>query len=111
MHRSVIVAKITPGREDDVARVFAESDRTDLPRLVGVVRRELYSLGDLYVHILETNQPADIALAKARADKEFGRVTQELEPFIAPYLPTWRSPADAVARRFYAWQHDLGENR
>jgi cyclase len=108
MHRSVIVAKITPGREDDVARVFAASDRTDLPRLVGVLRRELYSLGDLYLHILETGEPTQVALAKARAEPEFSRVSRSLEPFIAPYLPTWRSPADAVARRFYSWQPGLG---
>jgi cyclase len=104
MHRSVIVAKITPGSEPDVARVFAESDRTDLPLVAGVLRRDLYSLADLYVHILETHEPAHIALAKARSDEEFGRIGRRLEPFIAPYLPTWRSPRDALARCFYTWQ-------
>lgn len=103
MYRTLIVAKITPGSEDEIARIFGDSDRTDLPRVAGVRRRELYSLGDCYVHLLETGQPGHRALDDARQQAEFARVSQRLEQYVAPYLATWQSPRDAVATRFYDW--------
>jgi cyclase len=103
MHRSLIIAKITPGSEADVARIWAESDRTELPRVAGVTSRELYVLGDLYVHLLETEQPGGTAIAGARQHPEFQRVSERLDPYIQPYLPTWQSHRDAVANRFYRW--------
>jgi cyclase len=103
MHRSVIIARIAPGSEPDIARIFNESDRTDLPQVAGVRRRELYSLGDCYVHLLETRRPGQLALDDARQQEEFARVSRRLAEYVAPYLPTWRSPQDAVATRFYRW--------
>lgn len=103
MHRSLIVARIIPGAEPDVARIFAASDRTDLPRVAGVRHRALYTLGDLYVHLLETADPGSSALAEVRDHPEFGRISDHLRPFITPYLPDWRSPKDAMASCFYTW--------
>ncbi|WP_250285758.1 MULTISPECIES: TcmI family type II polyketide cyclase [unclassified Frankia] len=104
MHRSLIVAKITPGAEKDVARIFAESDATGLPRIAGVTHRSLYSLGDLYVHLLETTGDGRRAVDNARGHEEFARVSERLSHYIQPYLPTWRSPEDAIARRFYTYE-------
>jgi cyclase len=103
MHRSVIIARIAPGSEPEIARIFRESDRTDLPRVAGVQRRELYSLGDCYVHLLETERPGQLALDDARRQEEFARVSRRLAEFVTPYLPTWQSPQDAVASQFYRW--------
>ncbi|MEV0847243.1 TcmI family type II polyketide cyclase [Streptomyces sp. NPDC049954] len=104
MHRSLIIARMTPGAEEDVARVFAESDRTELPWIAGVTHRSLYLLGDAYVHLLETGDPGETAVDEARRHPEFARVSERLTPFISPYLPEWRGPQDAVARCFYSWQ-------
>lgn len=103
-HRSIIVAKLTPGSEAEVARIWARSDETELPRIAGVRRRELYSLGDLYIHVLETEQPGTQAVGVAREQDEFRRISDELATFISPYLPAWRSPQDALAARFYSWE-------
>lgn len=103
MHRTLIVARIDPRSEADVASIFAESDATDLPGLVGVQRRSLYRLDDLYVHLLETSSPGGPAVENARGHAEFGRVSDALRPHISPYLATWSSPADAQARLFYDW--------
>jgi cyclase len=111
MYRSLIIARITPGAEDHIARVFSESDRTDLPRVAGVGRRELYSLGDCYVHLLDTERPGQLALEDARQQAEFDRVSRQLSEYVSPYLPTWRSPKDAVATRFYDWTPDHGGAR
>ncbi len=105
MYRSLIVAKIAPGAEGEVGRIWTQSDQTDLPRKVGVRRRQLFSLGDLYIHLLETAQPGTQALTVARGEEEFDRISERLNPFISPYLPTWRSPRDAVATCFYSWEN------
>ncbi|MFI6761756.1 TcmI family type II polyketide cyclase [Micromonospora sp. NPDC050417] len=103
MHRSLIVAKIMPGAESEVARIFADSDQTELPGIVGVRHRSLYRLDDLYVHLLETEEPVAAGLMTASQHPEFVRVSERLRPHISPYLSTWRSPRDAVAGCFYRW--------
>lgn len=101
MYRTLIIARMRPGSEANVAEVFAESDRTELPRVAGVTRRELYVLGDAYVHLLETDRPTEAVMGTIRDREDFRRISTGLEPYISAYLPTWQSPRDAVARRFY----------
>ncbi len=103
MDRSLIVAKVVPTAEDRVAEIFAESDATELPGLVGVRHRSLYRLHDLYVHLLETELPAEGAVEDARGHPEFVRISERLRPYVSPYLPTWRSPRDAMAHCFYRY--------
>lgn len=103
MERSLIVARILPDAEHRVAEIFAESDRTELPSLARVRHRSLYRLDDLYVHLLETATDGDAAVDEARRHPEFARVSERLRPYISPYLATWRSPRDAMARCFYRW--------
>ncbi|MBM0239924.1 TcmI family type II polyketide cyclase [Micromonospora sp. ATA32] len=103
MDRTLIVAKVVPSAERQVADIFAESDATELPRLVGVRHRSLYRLHDLYVHLFETELPGDGAVEGVRDHPEFARVSDRLRPYVSPYLPTWQSPRDAMARCFYRW--------
>ena len=103
MPRTLIVAKITPGTENEVARIFAESDRTDLPELAGVRHRSLWALGDLYVHLLDTAEAGQESIERIRSHPEFRRVSDRLDSFISPYLATWRGPADAQAQCFYSY--------
>jgi hypothetical protein len=107
--RILIVARLTPGGTDDVARLFAESDAGELPRALGVTRRDLFSYQDLYFHHVEFEGPAATAMAIAREREDFQRLSDRLGSFVIPYDPaTWRSPADAMARRFYHWSTDGG---
>jgi cyclase len=108
MDRSLIIAKVVPDAEQRVAEIFAESDRTDLPGLAGVRHRSLYRLHDLYVHLIETDDAGPEAVAAARVHPEFDRVSRRLAEYISPYLPTWRSPRDAMAHRFYHWDAPTG---
>jgi cyclase len=104
MERALIVARLRPGAERDVARIFAESDATSLPGEVGVRHRSLYALGSLYLHFMELDGDVPEAMARAQRLPEFRRVSDNLRPFIEPYDPeTWRSPKDALARAFYRW--------
>ena len=103
MQRSLIVAKVIPSAEHRIGEIFAESDRTGLPDVAGVRHRSLYRLHDLYVHLMETGQAGADPVEAARHHPEFVRISDQLRPYIMPYLPTWRSPQDAVARCFYHW--------
>ncbi|GAB3603178.1 TcmI family type II polyketide cyclase [Kineococcus gypseus] len=102
--RNIIVAKIAPGAEAEVARIFGESDATDLPHALGVTERSLYSLGDLYVHLVEFDRSAAEVMEIAARQPGFGEISRKLDPFISPYLSTWRGPQDASAKRFYTWR-------
>src|SRR5215212_7457579 len=42
MHRTLIVARLDPERQPDVAQIFADSDATELPHMIGVNRRTLF---------------------------------------------------------------------
>jgi cyclase len=103
MNRSLIVAKMLPQSEQEVAAIWAESDQTELPRIAGVLHRSLWRLGDLYVHLLETEQTGAETIETARRHPEFARISDRLLPYIRPYLPTWRSPKDAQAQCFYEY--------
>lgn len=106
MNRSVVVAKIQPAAEHEVAAIWAESDQTELPRIAGITHRSLYRLGDLYVHLLETVQPGADAVRTAMGHAEFAKVSTKLSQYVTPYLPTWKSPPDAQAHCFYEWRGD-----
>ena len=105
--RGVIVAKIKPGSEEEVARIFAESDTTELPRITGVRHRSLYVLDDVYIHLVETDDEFESAVDNVRDHELFKDISKKLEPYIQPYNPeTWKSPRDATAREFYSWEPD-----
>ena len=108
--RGLIVAKIKPGAEEQVAAIFAESDRTELPALVGVRHRSLFVLEDVYVHLVEMDDDFDETVAGVRDHPLFKEISKKLEPYIQPYNPaTWRSPKDATAREFYSWDREPAE--
>lgn len=109
MHRALIVARIQPGREKEVAAVFEDSDRGELPKLVGVRSRSLFRFDDLYLHLIEGDRPLGPAVAEVRDHPAFRSVSAALEPMIRAYHPeTWRGPADAMAQEFYRWSMDSG---
>ena len=102
--RGVIVAKIKPGAEDDVARIFAESDESELPKLAGVRHRSLFILEDIYIHLIEMEEDVDEKIDEIRNHPLFQDISRRLDEFIVPYNPeTWRSPKDAMAREIYSW--------
>jgi cyclase len=105
--RGLIVARIKPGSEEEVARIFAESDESELPQLAGVKHRSLFVLDDIYVHYVETAENFEAAVDEIREHPLFREISKRLDDHIKPYDPeTWRSPKDATAREFYSWDAD-----
>ncbi len=104
MHRTIIVARIEPETEGAVADVFAASDATSLPHEIGVLQRELYSLQDIYLHVIDLKDPPGEVLRRAQKLPGFQQISADLRPYIKPYdEQRWRTPQDAVAKQFYRW--------
>ncbi len=104
---TVIVQRIKPGAEPDVARVFAESDAGSLPVETGVTGRWLYSIDDVFVHLLEQDRTMAEATRRNHESHRpaFAKIMQDLGPYLSPYRPeTWQSPRDSVAQVFYRWR-------
>ncbi|OIK01171.1 TcmI family type II polyketide cyclase [Streptomyces colonosanans] len=107
MYQELIVARMAPGSAPDIAEVFAESDRGELPHLVGVARRSLFQFGDVYMHLIEAERDPGPAIAKVAGHPEFRGISERLSAYVSAYDPaTWRSPKDAMAHRFYRWERD-----
>ncbi|GAA4136159.1 MULTISPECIES: TcmI family type II polyketide cyclase [Actinomadura] len=106
MHSTLIVARIRPGTSDDVAKLFAEFDQTEMPHRMGTRRRQLFTFHDLYFHLQDfDDEHGGAAIEEARTHPLFIGISENLKPFIQAYDPqTWRSPKDAMAQRFYHWE-------
>jgi cyclase len=97
---------MNPDLAEDVADVFADFDRTEMPHLMGTHRRQLFRFHGLYFHLQDfDSEDGGERIESAKTEPRFVQVSQDLKPFIEAYDPaTWRSPADAMATRFYHWQ-------
>ncbi|GAA2301401.1 TcmI family type II polyketide cyclase [Streptomyces kunmingensis] len=105
MHSTLIVARMAPASAENVAELFGAFDRTDMPARMGTRRRQLFAYRGLYFHLQDFDENDGAGrIEDARTDPRFTAISQDLKPYIEAYDPaTWRSPADAMARRFYEW--------
>jgi len=106
VHSNLIVARMDPRSSAEVARIFKAFDETDMPHRMGTRRRQLFMFHGLYFHLQDFDDDnGRERIEEAKTDPRFVRISRDLEPYIAPYDPeTWRSPADAMAQRFYVWE-------
>ncbi|ULR51503.1 TcmI family type II polyketide cyclase [Streptomyces deccanensis] len=106
MHSTLIVARMDPSASLDVAKIFGDFDTTEMPHLMGTRRRQLFLYRGLYFHLQDfESEDGGERIEQAKTDPRFVRVSEDLKPYIEAYAPaTWRSPADAMATRFYNWE-------
>ncbi|HEX4833746.1 MAG TPA: TcmI family type II polyketide cyclase [Trebonia sp.] len=106
MRSTLIVARMDPSSADEVARLFTEFDKTEMPHRMGTRRRELFRYNGLYFHVQDFDgDHGSDAIMQARTDPRFIQISDDLKAFIGAYDPaTWRSPADAMATPFYHWE-------
>jgi cyclase len=109
VHRTLIVARLKSADVTGIAETFDASDASDLPHLVGVSRRTLFSFHDLYFHLVEADQDITPNLYRARSHPLYERINRQLAEHIRPYDPNWKEPKDAMASPFYVWE--AGEDR
>ncbi|MEV8038686.1 TcmI family type II polyketide cyclase [Streptomyces sp. NPDC002742] len=105
MHSTLIVARMEPRSAEEVAHLFGEFDGTDMPQRMGTRRRQLFTYRGLYFHLQDfDSEDGGERIEAAKEDPRFVGISEDLKPFITAYDPaTWRSPADAMAQRFYHW--------
>ncbi|NLU68567.1 TcmI family type II polyketide cyclase [Streptomyces sp. HNM0574] len=105
MHSTLIVARMSAHSADDVAELFTAFDETEMPHRMGTRRRQLFSYRGLYFHLQDFDaEDGGERIEGAKSDPRFVRISEDLKPYIEAYDPaTWRSPADAMAKRFYEW--------
>jgi cyclase len=103
VNRTLIVARMDPDDTEAVAKIFADSDASELPRLVGVSHRALFSFHGLYLHLIESHEDVGRTLPRVRNHPLWREVNERLASHITPYDPAWREPKDAVAQQFYSW--------
>ncbi|MET8676802.1 TcmI family type II polyketide cyclase [Streptomyces sp. NPDC004647] len=106
MHSTLIVARMDPEEFGHVADLFRKFDETEMPHLMGTRRRQLFHYQGLYFHLQDFDSDnGEEQIQGARKDPRFIRISDDLKPYIQAYDPaTWRSPADAMATRFYQWE-------
>ncbi|MFI6079981.1 TcmI family type II polyketide cyclase [Streptomyces sp. NPDC051217] len=106
MHSTLIVARMDVDSSVDVARLFGDFDATEMPHRMGTRRRQLFAYRGLYFHLQDFEEDnGGRLIEEAKSDSRFIRISDELKPCIEAYDPaTWRSPKDAMARRFYNWE-------
>lgn len=103
MARTLIVARMDPAEADAVASIFAESDATELPHMIGVTRRTLFRFHELYFHLVEADDEITPSLYQARKTELYQDINTKLSNHIRPYDPNWKEPKDAMAQSFYTW--------
>lgn len=105
MHSTLIVARMAPDSRSSVAEIFGAFDRTEMPDLMGTRRRQLFTYNGLYFHLQDFDADGGTAIEGARSNPLFVDISETLKSHIDAYDPsTWRSPADAMAERFYDWE-------
>ncbi len=108
MKRTLIVARMTPSDADAVAGIFAESDATELPHLIGVEHRSLFRFHDLYFHLVEANEEITKPLYANRSHPLYEDINTKLAAYMRPYDPGWQEPKDSMATEFYRWNRSGG---
>jgi cyclase len=103
-YQNLIVARLDAAHTGRVAQLFAESDHTELPDLVGVTRRTLFTFHDLYFHLVEADGDVGDRLGAVRGHPLFQELNDALANYVEPYHPGWREPRDALAVPFYQWR-------
>jgi cyclase len=101
--RTLIVARMDPADTDAVSQIWADSDATELPHLIGVSRRTVFRFHDLYFHLVEADDDITPNLYRARSHPLYEDINTRLATYIRPYDPGWREPKDAMADPFYRW--------
>jgi cyclase len=108
-NQMLIVQRIKPGAEPEVARIFSESDSGQFPVQMGVTGRWLYSIDDVYLHLMErTDEAVTQGMGQGHHTPALTKIMEELSPYTSAYSPdTWHGPQDALAKEFYRWRADI----
>lgn len=102
MYSGMIIGRLRPGaKKEEIIDAFQRSDTTELPHMIGVSRRSVFLLGDIYVHLVEAEMPISDVLNAMKDHPLFIDVKQELDGCIAPLAPELYP---GIATEIYSWR-------
>ncbi|MFA1549850.1 TcmI family type II polyketide cyclase [Actinomadura chokoriensis] len=99
----LMIGRVEPGNEAEIAKVFGEHDASELPREIGARRRTLYSFNGLYLHLVESDIEFRAKLYENRLHPLFQETNRRMKDLITPYDPRYPTMRDAEATPFYSW--------
>jgi hypothetical protein len=99
-----MIRRMQPQHAPEVAEIFAEHDRTDLPLEIGASRRVLFRFHDLYMHLIEAPEDIMGRLYQARTHPIFQQTDQRLAKLLTPYSAETVDMRDSRAEIFYTWE-------
>nr|AEM44264.1 cyclase [uncultured bacterium] len=109
MDPTLIVTHFKPGSEKEIARLFSKSDATELPELIGVQSRRLYTFHDVYIHLVQgVERKVDADVTRLHDHPLFQEISKALDDYIIPFTGRWGSVEQASAKQFYHWERGLG---
>jgi cyclase len=104
MYNGVIIGRLRPNvQKEEIIKAFQLSDNTELPHLIGVSRRSVFLLGDIYVHLIEAEMPLTDVLHVMKDHPLFIDVKQDLDRCVAPVTPELYP---GIAHEIYSWSAD-----
>ncbi len=105
-HQALMIRRFDPADADRIAAIFASHDQSNLPRQIGVQRRTLFQLEDLYLHLVESDVDFLANLHSARNHPLFQQIDSQLAPLLAGYSPATATMGSSAAQPFYRWSAD-----
>jgi len=102
-YQALMVRRFDPRDAARVAQIFAEHDQSELPGLIGVQRRTLFHLEDLYLHLAESDVDFVSRLHRATTHPLFRDVDRQLAGLLSGYTSTTGTMASSAAAPFYQW--------
>lgn len=102
MYTTVNLGRMDPDSIPEVGKLFGEFDESDINRLSGVRRRNLFRLADLLIHVREVEDGFDGSALSDHRSRRFARRAADTVAALDPAESY--SPFDAHAARFYAWR-------
>ena len=101
MARGMIIGRLRAGAQKQaIIDAFQESDATELPWLVGAQTRSVFILGDIYVHLIESEMPLEVVLSDMKDHPLFVDIKRRLDRYVEP-LSADLYPG--VAEEIYFW--------
>lgn len=102
-YRGVIIGRYQPGSEDAITEAFTQSDRTELPTMLGVKSRHVWVLGDIYMHFIEGAASLPAILKDSAGHSLFKEIKADLDQYVQPLSPELYP---GVAKEIYRWQKE-----
>jgi cyclase len=102
LNQTLMIRKFDPRHIPELRTIFERTDyETDLPRRIGVQRRDLFEFQGTCLHLVQCDQDFVQRLRETRDDPDWRQLDQGLRKYLAPTDPA-KSGMELLTP-FYTW--------